>query len=67
MGVNGGHRALGDPNAKVIIFGLYPDPNKDRHHQHSMVLVPIETQGVTIERMLPSFGDYDAPRHDMVK
>ncbi len=53
---------LGDPNAKVIIFMAYtPDPSKDRHHQHSMVLVPIETQGVTIERMLPVFGDYDAP------
>ena len=26
MGVNGGHRAWGDPNAKVIIFMyLYPD------------------------------------------
>ncbi len=53
---------LGDPNAKVIIFMAYtPDPSKDRHHQHSMVLVPIDTQGVTIERMLPVFGDYDAP------
>ncbi|MCH7337860.1 acyl-CoA dehydrogenase family protein [Acinetobacter sp. NIPH 2699] len=53
---------LGDPNAKVIIFMAYtPDPSKDRHHQHSMVLVPIDAQGVTIERMLPVFGDYDAP------
>lgn len=53
---------LGDPNAKVIIFMAYtPDSSKDRHHQHSMVLVPIDTQGVTIERMLPVFGDYDAP------
>ena len=53
---------LGDPNAKVIIFMAYtPDESKDRHHQHSMVLVPIDAQGVTIERMLPVFGDYDAP------
>lgn len=53
---------LGDPNAKVIIFMAHtPDENKDRHHQHSMVLVPIDTAGVTIERMLPVFGDYDAP------
>lgn len=53
---------LGDPNAKIIIFMAHtPDLNKDRHHQHSMVLVPIETQGVQIERMLPVFGDYDAP------
>jgi len=53
---------LGDPNAKVIIFMAHtPDESKDRHHQHSMVLIPIDTAGVTIERMLPVFGDYDAP------
>lgn len=53
---------LGDPNAKVIIFMAHtPDDSKDRHHQHSMVLVPIDTAGVSIERMLPVFGDYDAP------
>jgi acyl-CoA dehydrogenase len=53
---------LGDPNAKIIIFMAHtPDETKDRHHQHSMVLVPIETDGVKIERMLPVFGDYDAP------
>ncbi len=47
---------LGDPNAKVIIFMAHtPDASKDRHHQHSMVLVPINTKGVTIERMLPVF------------
>jgi len=53
---------LGDPNAKVIIFMAHtPDESKDRHHQHSMVLVPIDTVGVEIQRMLPVFGDYDAP------
>ena len=53
---------LGDPNAKIIIFMAHtPDENKGRHHQHSMVLVPIDTLGVKIERMLPVFGDYDAP------
>ena len=53
---------LGDPNAKIIIFMAHtPDETKDRHHQHSMVLVPVDTAGVKIERMLPVFGDYDAP------
>ncbi len=53
---------LGDPNAKIIIYMAHtPDPSKDRHHQHSMVLVPVDAVGVKIERMLPVFGDYDAP------
>ncbi|MFV5509548.1 acyl-CoA dehydrogenase family protein [Acinetobacter sp. 197] len=53
---------LGDPNAKIIIFMAHtPDETKGRHHQHSMVLVPVDTAGVKIERMLPVFGDYDAP------
>ena len=53
---------LGDPNAKLIIFMAHtPDESKDRHHQHTMVLVPIDTKGVKIERMLKVFHDYDAP------
>lgn len=53
---------IGDPHAKVAIFMAHtPDPEKDRHHQHSMVLVPLDAPGVEIERMLPVFGDFDAP------
>ena len=53
---------LGDPAVDVLIVMAYtPDQNKDRHHQHSMVLVPAKTSGVNIERMLKVFGDYDAP------
>jgi acyl-CoA dehydrogenase len=53
---------LGDPRARVAIFmGRTPDAAKDRHNQHTMVLVPLDTPGVTIERMLPVFGQYDAP------
>ncbi|ATR79462.1 acyl-CoA dehydrogenase family protein [Moraxella osloensis] len=53
---------LGDPNAKLIIFMAHtPDERKDRHHQHTMVLVPIDAKGVKIERMLKVFNDYDAP------
>jgi alkylation response protein AidB-like acyl-CoA dehydrogenase len=53
---------IGHPAAKVAIFmARTPDAGKDRHHQHSMVLVPLETPGVEIKRMLPVFGDYDEP------
>ena len=53
---------IGDPRAKIAIFmGRTEDAEKDRHHQHSMVLVPLDAPGVTIKRMLPVFGDYDEP------
>ncbi len=52
---------LGHPNAKVAIFMGVTDPSADRHHQHSMVLVPLDSKGITIKRMLSVFGDYDAP------
>ncbi|MCA9533285.1 MAG: acyl-CoA dehydrogenase family protein [Myxococcales bacterium] len=54
---------LGDPRAKVAIFmGRTPNPGGSRHQQHSMVLVPLDTKGVNIIRMLPVFGEYDAPQ-----
>ncbi|MBJ6759433.1 acyl-CoA dehydrogenase family protein [Myxococcaceae bacterium JPH2] len=53
---------LGDPRAKVAIFmARTPDASADRHHQHSMVLVPLDAPGVSIQRMLPVYGDLDAP------
>jgi len=53
---------LGHPKAKVIIFmARTADEGGDRHHQHSMVLVPMDTPGVSIRRMLPVYGEYDAP------
>ena len=52
---------LGHPNAKVAIFMGLSNPENDKHSQHSMVLVPLSTPGVTIERMLSACGEYDAP------
>lgn len=52
---------LGHPDAKfAIVMGL-TDPDAAKHQRHSMVLVPLDTPGVNIERMLPAFGEYDAP------
>jgi acyl-CoA dehydrogenase len=52
---------LGHPLAKIAIFMGRSNPDNDRHHQHSMVLVPLDTPGVKIERMVTAFGEYDEP------
>ena len=52
---------LGHPRARVAIFMGKSNPENDRHHQHSMVLVPLDAPGVRIERMLDVFGEYDEP------
>lgn len=52
---------LGHPHAKVMIFMGLSNPENDKHSQHAMVIVPLDTPGITIERMLTAYGDYDAP------
>jgi acyl-CoA dehydrogenase len=52
---------IGHPNCEAIIFMGLTDPEADRYHQHSMVLVPLATPGVEVERMLPTMGFLDAP------
>jgi acyl-CoA dehydrogenase len=52
---------LGHPRARVAIFMGLSNPGDDRHHRHSMVLVPLDAAGVHIKRMLPVFGEYDEP------
>jgi acyl-CoA dehydrogenase len=51
----------GDPRCKIAIFMGKTDPSAPRHKQQSMILVPLDTPGVTIHRMLPVFGYDDAP------
>jgi len=52
----------GDPRCKIMIFMGKTAPNDpDRHKQQSMILVPIDTPGVKVERMLSVFGYDDAP------
>jgi acyl-CoA dehydrogenase len=52
---------VGHPNCKALIFMGLTDPDADRYHQHSMVLVPLDTPGVKVERMLQTMGFLDAP------
>ena len=51
----------GDPRCKISIFMGKTDPEAPRHEQQSMVLVPLDTPGVRIERTIPVFGYDDAP------
>jgi alkylation response protein AidB-like acyl-CoA dehydrogenase len=51
----------GDPRCKVFIFMGKTDPNAAAHHQQSMIVVPRDTPGVTIKRMLSVFGYDHAP------
>ena len=51
----------GDPRCKISIFMGKTDPTAAKHKQQSMILVPMDTPGVTIERMLTVFGYDHAP------
>ena len=51
----------GDPRCKIAIFMGKTDPNAPLHKQQSMILVPFDTPGVTIKRMLTVFGYDHAP------
>jgi acyl-CoA dehydrogenase len=51
----------GDPRCKIAIFMGKTDPAAPRHQQQSMILVPLDTPGVTIKRLLNVFGYDEAP------
>lgn len=52
---------IGHPDCRVMIFMGVSDPDAERHRRHSMVLVPADAPGVTVERMLPTFGYFHEP------
>lgn len=52
---------VGHPDCKIFVFMGLTDPDADRHHRHSMVLVPRDAPGVKVERMLSTMGLYDEP------
>ena len=51
----------GDPRCKISIFMGLSDPDAAPHKRQSMILVPMDTKGVTIKRMMHVFGYDDAP------
>ncbi len=52
-----------DPRCKLLIVMGKTDPEAATHRQQSMVLVPIDTPGVTVVRDVPVFGRHDQHGH----
>ena len=51
----------GDPRCAIAIVMGQTNPSAPRHQRQSMVLVPMDTAGVKVTRMLSVFGYDDAP------
>ena len=55
----------GDPRCKVAILMGKTDRGEAKHRQQSMILVPMDAAGITVERALSVFGYDDAPHGHM--
>jgi acyl-CoA dehydrogenase len=55
----------GDPRCKLAILMGKTDPQAVKHQQQSMILVPLDADGITIERALTVYGYDDAPHGHM--
>ena len=51
----------GDPRCQVSILMGLSNPDAPSHQRQSMILVPMDTKGVTVKRMMTVFGYDDAP------
>jgi acyl-CoA dehydrogenase len=51
----------GDVRCRVLIVMGKTDPTAAKHAQQSQIIVPMDTPGVNVLRMLPVFGFDDAP------
>ena len=51
----------GHPNCKVCIFMGKTEPTAERHKQQSMIVLPFDSPGIRVERILHVFGYDDAP------
>lgn len=52
---------IGDPRCKILIVMGKTDPSAPTYRQQSMILVPRDTPGIKVERMLHVMGYDDAP------
>ena len=52
---------VGDPHCKLLIVLGKTDPDAPTHLQQSQILVPLDTPGIEVKRMLPVMGYDDAP------
>jgi len=56
----------GDPRCAIYIVMVHtPNPDRSKHEQHSMILVPADTPGITKLRAMMVYGDDDAPHGHM--
>jgi len=51
----------GDPRCAVAIFMGLSNPRAEPHQRQSMILVPMDATGVTLQRMMTVFGYDDSP------
>ena len=52
---------IGDPRCKILIVMGKTDPDAPTYNQQSMILVPRDTPGIKVHRMLNVMGFDDAP------
>jgi acyl-CoA dehydrogenase len=52
---------IGHPDCEILIVMGLSEPSAHKYAQHSMVLVPRDTPGVKVERMLDTMGFFDEP------
>ena len=48
--------SVGHPDCRILIVMGKTDPTAKSYRQQSMIVVPADTPGVTVERLLPVFG-----------
>jgi acyl-CoA dehydrogenase len=52
---------VGHPDCNFAIYMGVTDPEAHKYARHSMVLVPMDSPGVKVERLLPTMNFYDEP------